>query len=650
MNKIKNLLFTLLLVFSQITLGSEPRTEDYGSLPEVSKVTLSPDGNTLAMRRSKGDQDIIALYSLSEKKYIKHIDISAINPGRMYFISDHELVFTVSDHRGILGFIGTRAISAAYILNIKNGALQQLLRAGDNIYKGQTNVGTISGLSPDGTKAYMPAFINTKSKLLGPTSWALMEVKLASPRRPKVAYAGHLDTIDYLLNAQGKVFVEERYNQQKNLHSIYVKTDKGWRPIFTQKTDVMKMNVVGLTPDYQNLVIVGQINNANRRQYMLMDINNGQLTDSGINREDADIAGIFDNINGVVYGVEYSGFIPSYKFFDDKVNSFYKEVVVQFPENSVSISSWQKDWKKSIVYVEGPHYAGDYFLVEPGKKPSFLMSSRPNIPMEKIHTIARTQIKARDGLIIPTLLTVPKSVGTSIKNLPTVMLPHGGPQSYDAIGFDWLAQALANEGYLVIQPQFRGSDGFGYKHYEAGLGEWGRKMQDDLTDALNFMVAKGYTDKQRVCILGGSYGGYAALAGGAFTPDAYKCIVSLNGISALDKFLAYEKLYYGYQHSAISYLNKFINKNGIDKSILDKVSPVNYADSFKAPVLLIHGEHDETVAFEQSKIMANALKKANKSVELITLKDENHYLENNATRLKTLQTILIFLKNHLKDP
>jgi dipeptidyl aminopeptidase/acylaminoacyl peptidase len=647
MGLIQSFVMILLLGLSCGVMGT-PKVQDYGNLPDISMLALSPDGNTLAMRKSKDDQDIIAIYSLAEKKYIKQIDISAINPHGIYFISNTELVFGISDRTRIRGFIGEHTISAAYSLSIKNGSLQQLLRPGDNIYPGQTNVGVIVGLSPDRTKAYMPAFINTKSKLLGPTSLALMEVKLNAPKRPKVFFTGHLDTVDYFLNAQGEVFIEERYNQQKNLHTVEVKTTKGWQTVYSKQTDIRLMSVVGLTPDYRHLVVMGYTNNSDRKQYLLMSLDDGSLLDAGINREDADVEDVISDINRVVHGVRYSGFIPSYKFFDEKINQFAQEVLRIFPENSVQISSWLDGWKKFVVYVEGPMYAGDYFLVEPGKKPGFLVSSRPNIAMEHIHTIARANIKARDGMTIPMLLTIPKSVEASIKNMPTVLLPHGGPQAYDAVGFDWMAQALANEGYLVVQPQFRGSDGFGYKHFQAGLGEWGLKMQDDLTDALKFLTAKGYTDPQKVCIVGASYGGYAALAGGAFTPDLYKCIVSLNGVSSLERFLAQEKRDHGRDHAALSYWNKFMTKDGIDKTVLHKVSPVNFANVFKAPVLLIHGEHDETVDFEQSIVMNKALKKAKKPVEFIILKEESHYLENNATRLKTLQATLDFLSRHLK--
>ena len=158
--------------------------------------------------------------------------------------------------------------------------------------------------------------------------------------------------------------------------------------------------------------------------------------------------------------------------------------------------------------------------------------------------------------MIPMILTLPKLTGGGIKNLPAVVLPHGGPESQDQVGFDYMAQALASRGFLVIQPQFRGSTGFGQEHLEAGWGQWGKGMQNDLTDVVGTLSQQGIIDSNRVCIVGASYGGYAALAGAAFTPDLYKCAVSIAGVSHLPKMLADDKSRYGRQSSVLDYWNR----------------------------------------------------------------------------------------------
>ena len=203
--------------------------------------------------------------------------------------------------------------------------------------------------------------------------------------------------------------------------------------------------------------------------------------------------------------------------------------------------------------------------------------------------------------------------------------------------------------YLIVQPQFRGSDGFGRAHTLAGRGEWGKKMQDDLTDAVNFLSKRKMINPEKVCIAGISYGGYAALAGGAYTPDLYKCIVSINGVSHLKKMIENEKQDHGRRHSVVSYWEEVIAKGDTNKQFLKQISPYYSAASFKAPVLLMHGTRDEVVDIRQSKLMKNALKKASKDVTLIELKNETHNLEKQKTRTKALKEMVSFINKHIGE-
>ncbi len=228
------------------------------------------------------------------------------------------------------------------------------------------------------------------------------------------------------------------------------------------------------------------------------------------------------------------------------------------------------------------------------------------------------------------------------------MLPHGGPESYDRIGFDWLAQALANQGYLVIQPQFRGSSGFGVSHVIAGRGEWGKKMQQDITDGVAFFKRKGIIDPERICIAGISYGGYAALAGATFTPDLFKCAISINGVSELNKIIKDEKYEHGRDSWVVSYWKyQMTGDEQQERKSLREVSPANFAAAVKAPVLLIHGKKDRVVNVNQSKLMYKQLQKENKASELVLLKGEDHYLSGEETRLSALKAVVEFLNKHI---
>jgi dipeptidyl aminopeptidase/acylaminoacyl peptidase len=236
--------------------------------------------------------------------------------------------------------------------------------------------------------------------------------------------------------------------------------------------------------------------------------------------------------------------------------------------------------------------------------------------------------------------------GVPEKNLPLIVMPHGGPAAADTLDFDWWAQALAAQGYAVLQPNYRGSD-LNYRYVAAGFGEWGRKMQTDLSDGVHYLAEQGIIDPKRVCIVGASYGGYAALAGVALDAGVYRCAISVAGISDLKRFLKWtdNKFGNGDNHTQ-RYWDRFMGASGRNDPALKAISPIEHVSSVIAPVLLIHGRDDTVVPYEQSDVMADALKHAGKSVELVTLKHEDHWLSRSATRRQMLEASVAFLKKN----
>ncbi|RYY14754.1 MAG: hypothetical protein EOO04_29725, partial [Chitinophagaceae bacterium] len=294
-----------------------------------------------------------------------------------------------------------------------------------------------------------------------------------------VATQGSQKARDFFINKEGETVAIEQYDERGEKHTILAKHGNKWVEIFSEETEIRNKSFVGLTADFTSLVFLERDTKNDTSSYNLMKLSDGSITRSIFAREDADIAHTIVDIQRVVYGVRYSGFTPSYKFFDAAIDQRVKDIVAQFPEQSVVLSDWSPDWKHIVVNVEGSNYADDYFLFSPNQNGVFLTSGRPQIKTDDINPIGRVTFSARDNLRIPTLLTIPRSKVESMKNLPAVIYPHGGPASHDMVAFDYFAQALAAQGYLVIQPQFRGSTGFGIKHHDAGFGEWGKKMQDD---------------------------------------------------------------------------------------------------------------------------------------------------------------------------
>ncbi|MCR5877108.1 prolyl oligopeptidase family serine peptidase [Phenylobacterium sp. J367] len=223
-------------------------------------------------------------------------------------------------------------------------------------------------------------------------------------------------------------------------------------------------------------------------------------------------------------------------------------------------------------------------------------------------------------------------------------MPHGGPASRDEPGFDWWSQALASRGYAVLQVNFRGSDGLGGDLLEAGYGQWGRKMQTDLSDGVRHLAGQGVIDPKRVCIVGASYGGYAALAGPIFDRGVYRCAASVAGVSDLKKQISFSRERGG--SATFRYWTRFMGAEDLGDPVLAAYSPALHADKADAPILLVHGRDDTVVPLDQSRTMAEALAKAGKPHELVVQAGEDHWLTRGETRLAMLNAVVTFLEKH----
>lgn len=252
--------------------------------------------------------------------------------------------------------------------------------------------------------------------------------------------------------------------------------------------------------------------------------------------------------------------------------------------------------------------------------------------------------RARDGLTIPAYLTRP--AGDPAKPVPTVVLIHGGPHTRDHWTWSREVQILALAGYAVFQPQFRGSSGFGRRFQEAGYRQWGRAMQDDISDGVRHLVDQGIADPERVCIFGASYGGYAALWGAIRTPELYRCAISLAGVSDPAEF-ASGSLFDDSTPVVREIWQQRIGDPVKDREWLDEVSPLKHAARAKVPLLIAHGEEDRRVLPSQSEAMVNALRAAQRPVDWLPLPGEGHALAGLTNRERFFRALLEFLDRHI---
>ena len=634
----KSLVLLLILIVSKLSIAQSINAEIYGKHPEKSLMTISPDGSLMAYRHVTSSIDQIIVLNMADKSIVRAVDLQGTNPFSLFFANNDIVILKTSKNAKSIMYNEVHRKLAAWSLNIKEGKMHRLLSSGQGIGKFTGDMSSIIGLSKDKKYAFMIAPTKSYEK-------AVFKVNLYQKRQPRLVQKGTLDTVQFFMNDQAEVIARERYNNKSNLHSLQVKKENTWITLYENTVEIRHTNFIALAQDQKHLIVWNSDKNKSRKGYCKFSLIDGTFSPPIFKQKKRGIASIIRDLTGVAQGVKYTSFTPSYEFFDDKLNARMQGIQNIMPDNSFTIVSYSPDWEHIVLSMQGKNSAGDFLLYNKGEI-EYLTSARPGIPRDQVNDVVEYSYVARDGLTIPTLLTMPKGEKTN-KALPAIMLPHGGPAAFDKKLFHYQAQYFASQGYMVIQPQFRGSTGFGTAHLRKGNGEWGKKMQDDLTDAVNTLAQEGRIDPERVCIVGGSYGGYAALAGAALTPDVYKCVVSINGVSDLQEIMSDFERNAGSDHWVMSHWKKKIANGEFNDEHLHQISPANFAKNVKAPVLLIHGERDLVVPFEQSQIMADALEKHDKKVEFVKLKKGNHYLSSEENRITAMKAIDRFVKQHI---
>jgi dipeptidyl aminopeptidase/acylaminoacyl peptidase len=382
-------------------------------------------------------------------------------------------------------------------------------------------------------------------------------------------------------------------------------------------------------------------------QLLLLDPATGkeELVASDPNKR-VDVGGpIFSDKSEELVAVEFEDDRSNLVWFDKEYQADYEWLRKQFPGRDVNPYSSTEDEKLWLVSANGDTEPGQTYLFDRvSKKLALQYRVREKLVRDQLAPMQAIRYKSSDGLEIPAFLTLPK--GVPAKNLPLVVFPHGGPWGRDSWGYNGFAQFLANRGYAVLAANFRASTGYGKKFLNAGNMQWGELMQDDLTWGVKHLVAQGIVDPKRVGIMGGSYGGYATLAGLAFTPDVYAAGVSIVGPSNLITLLDSIPPYWE------SIRKMFVERMGDPKSAegkarLMKQSPLNSADKIKSPLLVIQGANDPRVKKAESDQIVVALRERGFPVEYIVAPDEGHGFQRPVNNMAAFATAEKFLAKHL---
>ncbi len=354
---------------------------------------------------------------------------------------------------------------------------------------------------------------------------------------------------------------------------------------------------------------------------------------------------LFSNKTDEIIAIYYIGDRLRVYFMDAEWEKKYKKLQKKLPEGDIYPGSMTADDRYILVSVTSDTDPGATYIWDTKKnKANFLYRPRPKLPIEHLAPMKPIRYLARDGLKISAYLTVPK--GVEPKNLAVVIMPHGGPWARDYWGYDSYTQFLANRGYAVLQPNFRGSTGYGKSFMNAGKAEWGDKMQDDLTDGVEYLIKEGIADPEKVSMFGGSYGGYATLAGLAFTPDLYACGVDYVGVSNLITFLNSIPAYW---ETVRKFLDEQVGDPNDPEDVerMKRQSPLFSAHEIKAPLLVIQGANDPRVKKAESDQIVIAMRDLGRDVEYIIAPDEGHGFLNETNRLAFTVAMEKFLSKHL---
>jgi dipeptidyl aminopeptidase/acylaminoacyl peptidase len=347
----------------------------------------------------------------------------------------------------------------------------------------------------------------------------------------------------------------------------------------------------------------------------------------------------------VLTSIIYTTWKAERKFLDKKMEGIFRTLESKLPGYEVGLVSTNKEEDTYIVATSNDRTRGSRYLFHTqSKKLEKIGDISPWLIENDLAVMKPIKYTSRDGLTIHGYLTLPN--GGETKNLPVIVNPHGGPWARDEWGFDPGVQFLANRGYAIFQPNFRGSTGYGRKFWEASFKQWGKAMQDDITDGVRWLIQEGIADPKRVCIYGASHGGYATLAGITFTPDLYACAIDYVGVSNLFTFF---NSFPPYWKPFLEKTYEMVGDPDREKELLTAVSPIFHADKIKVPLLIAQGAQDPRVNKAESDQMVEALKKRGISVEYLVKENEGHGFQNEENRFEFYEAMERFLAKHLRQ-
>jgi dienelactone hydrolase len=615
---------------------AQPPLEAYGALPAIEDMVLSPSGKSFAFVAVEGE---------TRRLFIRTTRGGLVQSASLGGMKVRQLVWAGNDH--LLIFIGQAMhlphrvemtpyeIVSVISMDVRTGHTMRVF-ADKGAAQGQV-YGYYGSGEADG---HLYGYFRSWSGGVGmEVSLALFRIDLDTGDL-KMVGDGERRGYDWVTGAQGQVIARSYYDLPTKTWTLLAGAE-GQRVLFSKVTPLDEVETKGLgrTPD--TVLVEDQTGAEDALMEVPLDGSPPRPVLEGLHVSGELRSPTTRQLLGAL------GEAGKASFFDPALQARYDAAIKPFAKYHVTLKSHDEAFDRLILFTDGADDAGTYWMVDLATgQASELAEAYPKVRPADVGPTSKIAYAAGDGMKIEAVLTLPP--GRKASGLPLVVLPHGGPIGIvDKVGFDWWAQAFASRGYAVLQPNYRGSGGRGAAFRRAGYGEWGKKMQTDLSDGVAYLAKEGTIDPKRVCIVGASYGGYAALAGVTLQKGVYRCAVSYGGVSNLNHLLHRG----GGNHDDTPggrAIMAMLGGSWSGDPELSSHSPLFQAKNADAPILLIHGKDDIVVPIADSENMDGALKTAGKDETFVRLDGEDHWLSKGATRTEMLKAGMGFVLQH--DP
>lgn len=612
-----------------------PPLDVYARLPQTEMVKLSPSGKRIAVIESTDDQRRVIV--MEGDKLIRSAALGTQKVRDLIWTGESNLLLNVARkiELNVTLSDSVAATTTMIMLPLDNKPVWALFERDKAIFAG---VQGFYGFSGDGPRyGYFTAVSTSALPGIGivvPDGQpALYRVDLATRdttivNRPP----GNNVRRDWLLSATGEILATLDYQAANGDWRIRDSAEK-LLASGTSSHDGVKLISLGRN---QRSVAYRVRSESGTRQLFELPLDGGTAVELLGGEEVGSY--IKDTRSGELIGFTRELDVVEDHFFDPRLEKIVATVRKSFGGRSAEMMDWSLTFDKLLFFTSGSQDAGSWWLVDSAARTASIVAAAYPLEPADVGSVKTFRYRAADGLNLTGVLTLPPV--RDAKNLPLIVLPHGTPSDRDFPIFHWWAQAFASRGYAVFQPNYRGSEAPSTVSRFADAGEWGRKVQTDISDGVAALASAGIIDPRRACIAGSDHGGYAALAGVTLQQGLYRCAISVGGFGDVAKLVT-AKIKRGNVTYEVG--GRFRQSFGKKLAGLSPIDQVSRADS---PILLVHAEGDLVVPFSQSSDMAAALTRAGKPVEFVKLPGEDHWLSRGETRLAMLKAAVAFIEKH----